>query len=37
VQTSQEELTDDALRVVNEWASILSAQLSRNATSNGRD
>ena len=37
VQMSQEELTDDALRVVNEWASILSAQLSRNATSNGRD
>ncbi len=37
VQTSQEELGDDALRTVNEWASTLSAQLSRNATSSGRD
>jgi hypothetical protein len=30
VQTSQEELSDDELHVVNEWASILSADLSRN-------
>jgi NADH dehydrogenase len=37
VQTSQEELGDDELRAVNEWASTLSAQLSRNATSSGRD
>ena len=37
VQSSQEELTDDELRVVNDWASTLSAHLSRNATSSGRD
>jgi NADH dehydrogenase len=37
VQTSHEELNDDQLRVINEWTSELSAQLSRNATSNGRD
>lgn len=37
VQTSHEELSDAELHVVNEWASTLSAQLSRNATSNGRD
>jgi uncharacterized protein YbjT (DUF2867 family) len=37
VQTSEEELTRDELRLVNEWAATLSAQLSRNATSNGRD
>jgi len=37
VQTSQEELSDAELRVVNEWTSTLSAQLSRNATSSGRD
>jgi NADH dehydrogenase len=37
VETSQEELTEDELRVVNDWASMLSAQLSRNATSSGRD
>ena len=37
VQTAQEELNDDQLRVINEWTSTLSAQLSRNATSSGRD
>lgn len=37
VQTSQEELNDDQLHVVNEWISGLSDQLSRNATSSGRD
>ena len=37
VHTSQEELDEDQLRVVNEWASILSAHLSRNVTSSGRD
>jgi NADH dehydrogenase len=36
VQTSQEELSDDELHVVNEWASLLSARLSRNATSSER-
>jgi NADH dehydrogenase len=30
VQTSQEELSDDELHVVNEWAAMLSAHLSRN-------
>jgi NADH dehydrogenase len=37
VQTSQEELNDEELQVVNEWTSTLSAQLSRNATLSGRD
>ena len=37
VQTSEEELDEDQLHVVNDWASILSAHLSRNATSSGRD
>ena len=37
VQTSHEELSDEELHIVNEWASTLSAQLSRNATSSGRD
>jgi len=37
VQTAHRELDDDQLRVVDEWASELSAQLSRNATSSGRD
>lgn len=37
VQTAQEELNDDQLRAINEWTSTLSAQLSRNATSSGRD
>jgi uncharacterized protein YbjT (DUF2867 family) len=37
VQTSQEELSDEELRVVDDWAATLSAQRSRNATSNGRD
>jgi NADH dehydrogenase len=37
VQTSVEELDDHELDIVNEWASGLSAQLSRNATSSGRD
>jgi len=37
VQTAQEELNDDQLRVINDWTSALSAQLSRKATSSGRD
>jgi NADH dehydrogenase len=37
VQSSSEELTDRELELVDEWASTLSAQLSRNATSSGRD
>jgi uncharacterized protein YbjT (DUF2867 family) len=37
VQTSQEELDDADLRVVDEWAKGLSAQSSRNMTSSGRD
>jgi uncharacterized protein YbjT (DUF2867 family) len=37
VQTAERELDDEELRVVNEWASTLSAHLSRNATSSGRD
>ena len=37
VQTSHEELNDDQLRVVDQWIAELSAQLSRNATSSGRD
>ena len=37
VQTAQEELNDDQLRVINDWTSTLSAQLSRKATSSGRD
>lgn len=37
VQSLVEELSDDELRVVNEWAKALSAQLSRKATSSGRD
>jgi NADH dehydrogenase len=36
VRTSQEDLSNEELHVVNEWASLLSARLSRNATSNGR-
>ncbi len=37
VQSTSEELTDRELEVVDEWASTLSAQRSRNATSSGRD
>jgi nucleoside-diphosphate-sugar epimerase len=37
VQTAHHELNDDQLRVVEEWTSTLSDQLSRNATSSGRD
>ena len=37
VQTAQEELNADQLRVINDWTSALSAQLSRKATSSGRD
>jgi hypothetical protein len=37
VQTAERELNDDELRVVDEWVWTLSAHLSRNATSNGRD
>jgi hypothetical protein len=37
VEMSTEELDDHELQVVNEWATTLSAQLSRKATSSGRD
>jgi uncharacterized protein YbjT (DUF2867 family) len=37
VQSTEEELNDDDLRVVDEWAKALSAQLSRKTTSSGRD
>lgn len=37
VQSSSEELDERELELVNDWASALSAQLSRNATSSGRD
>ena len=37
VQSSSEELTHRELELVDAWASTLSAQLSRNATSSGRD
>ena len=37
LETSEEELGDRELALVDEWASTLSAQLSRNATSSGRD
>lgn len=37
VQSSVDELDDRELELVDEWASTLSAQLSRNATSSGRD
>ena len=37
VQTEEKELSDHELEVVNDWARTLSAQLSRNATSSGRD
>jgi len=37
VQTEEKELSERELNVVNEWARTLSAQLSRNATSSGRD
>jgi NADH dehydrogenase len=37
VQSSSTELTRRELELVDEWASTLSAQLSRNATSSGRD
>jgi NADH dehydrogenase len=37
VQTSSDELDEHELDLVDEWASTLSAQLSRNATSSGRD
>jgi NADH dehydrogenase len=37
VETSQQELNDDQLRVIEQWTAALSAQLSRNATSSGRD
>lgn len=37
VKTEEKELSERELDVVNEWARTLSAQLSRNATSSGRD
>jgi uncharacterized protein YbjT (DUF2867 family) len=37
VETSHHELNEDQLRVVDQWTAGLSAQLSRNATSSGRD
>jgi NADH dehydrogenase len=37
VEASVDELDDHELELVDEWASTLSAQLSRNATSSGRD
>jgi len=37
VQMEETELTERELDVVNEWARTLSAQLSRKATSSGRD
>jgi uncharacterized protein YbjT (DUF2867 family) len=37
VQSLVEELSDDELRVVDEWARTLAGQLSRKATSSGRD
>lgn len=37
VEQSMDELDDRELELVDEWASTLSAQLSRNATSSGRD
>jgi uncharacterized protein YbjT (DUF2867 family) len=37
VTTTEEELSDRELDVVNEWAKALSAQLSRNTTLSGRD
>jgi NADH dehydrogenase len=37
VQTEEKELNDHELEVVDDWARTLSAQLSRNATSSGRD
>lgn len=37
VQSRMDELDDHELALVDEWASTLSAQLSRNATSSGRD
>jgi NADH dehydrogenase len=37
VQHTEDELDDHEMDVVNEWASTLAAQLSRNATSRGRD
>ena len=37
VECSSEELDERELALVDEWASTLSAQLSRNATSSGRD
>jgi NADH dehydrogenase len=37
VQTEEKELSEHELDVVNEWARTLSAQLSRKATSSGRD
>ena len=37
VQMEETELSERELGVVNEWARTLSAQLSRKATSSGRD
>jgi NADH dehydrogenase len=37
VQTSREELDGKALDLVNKWAATLSAQMSRNSKSSGRD
>jgi uncharacterized protein YbjT (DUF2867 family) len=37
VQTSEEELDERELDVVNKWATELNVQLSRNSTSSGRD
>jgi NADH dehydrogenase len=37
VQTSDEELDEDEMDVVNRWATELNVQLSRNSTSGGRD
>jgi NADH dehydrogenase len=37
VRTEEKDLNDRELELVNDWARTLSAQLSRNATSSGRD
>ena len=37
VRTEEKELNDHELEVINDWARTLSAQLSRNSTSRGRD
>jgi uncharacterized protein DUF1990 len=37
VEATEEELDDDETKLIEEWAASLSAQLSRNSTSRGRD